>query len=358
MGDVLMTTPALSALKHHKNAKLTLLTSTQGQAISNHIPDIDEVMIYEAPWLKASSKRNDAESEKKIVNEIAIRKFDMAIIFTVFSQNPLPAAFLCYLAEIPIRIAYCRENPYQLLSHWFPESEPEKLLRHESQRHLDLISALGIDAAPSRLKLKVNHELVVEVMKSYIPRKFSEKVVVIHTGSTAPSRRFSPERFKELAIKLSNQLDVLPVFTGTESEKPLIDEMIKGLDCKFSNLAGYLKLDELISLISISKLLISNNSGPVHMAAALGVPVIDLYALTNPQHTPWMIPHHTLFQKTECAWCYKSICPEGTNACLDISVNEILEKSKDLLIRFQAPCFDLNATKPLFLKKDQTYAQT
>lgn len=63
-------------------------------------------------------------------------------------------------------------------------------------------------------------------------------------------------------------------------------------------------------------MLIANNTGPVHIAAALQVPVVDLYALTNPQHTPWMVPHRLLFHDVPCKFCYQSICPQQTNECL------------------------------------------
>ena len=63
-------------------------------------------------------------------------------------------------------------------------------------------------------------------------------------------------------------------------------------------------------------MLVSNNSGPVHVAAAVGTPVVDLYALTNPQHTPWGVPHRVLFHDVPCRYCYKSVCPEGHHDCL------------------------------------------
>ena len=81
--------------------------------------------------------------------------FDAAAIFTVYSQNPLPSAMLCYLAGIPLRLAHCRENPYQLLTDWLPEPEPEQLVRHEVQRQLDLVAAVGCQARDTRLSLRV-----------------------------------------------------------------------------------------------------------------------------------------------------------------------------------------------------------
>src|SRR5581483_416306 len=80
--------------------------------------------------------------------------------------------------------------------------------------------------------------------------------------------------------------------------------------------AGELTLGELAALLAAAPLLIANNTGPVHLAAAVGCPVVDLYALTNPQHTPWRVPHRVLSHDVPCRWCYKSTCPEGHHSCL------------------------------------------
>jgi ADP-heptose:LPS heptosyltransferase len=75
-------------------------------------------------------------------------------------------------------------------------------------------------------------------------------------------------------------------------------------------------LAELAAVIEAAPLLISNNTGPVHVAAAVGTPVVDLYALTNPQHTPWAVPHRVLYHDVSCKYCYRSVCPEGHHTCL------------------------------------------
>ena len=82
------------------------------------------------------------------------------------------------------------------------------------------------------------------------------------------------------------------------------------------NLAGVLELGELGALIARTRLLISNNSGPVHIASALGTPVVDLYALTNPQHTPWLVASRVLNHPVPCRNCLKSRCPQGHHDCL------------------------------------------
>src|SRR4051812_3626543 len=117
MGDVLMTTPAIRALREAQvGRRITLLTSGPGAAIARLVPEIDEVIAYDAPWLKRGAERRDAEPDRALIARLRGMKFDAAVIFTVYSQSALPAALLCYLAGIPRTLARCRENPYALLS--------------------------------------------------------------------------------------------------------------------------------------------------------------------------------------------------------------------------------------------------
>jgi ADP-heptose:LPS heptosyltransferase len=93
-----------------------------------------------------------------------------------------------------------------------------------------------------------------------------------------------------------------------------------------------LTLGELAALIEMAPVLISNNTGPVHLAAAVGTPVVDLYALTNPQHTPWQVPNRVLFHDVPCKYCYKSICPEGHQDCLrQVTPDRVVQAARELL---------------------------
>ncbi len=96
----------------------------------------------------------------------------------------------------------------------------------------------------------------------------------------------------------------------------LIEGIRREMDAPSVSLAGRLSLEELAALLELAPLLIANNTGPAHLAAAVGTPVVSLYALTNPQHTPWGVPSRVLSQDVPCRWCYKSTCPEGHHLCL------------------------------------------
>ena len=123
MGDVIMTSPALRALKETFNYRITLLTSSLGSLITACIKEIDDVITFNVPWVKTDSAA-DPENCFTLIEELKQHNFDGAIIFTAYSQSALPAAMITMMAGIPLRLAYCRENPYQLLTDWVPDKEP------------------------------------------------------------------------------------------------------------------------------------------------------------------------------------------------------------------------------------------
>lgn len=319
LGDVLMSTPAIRALKESAPGRhVTLLTSPSGAAAAVLVPEIDEVITYEAPWMKATPPREDSRHEYAIVERLRAGAFDAAVIFTVYSQTALPAALMCLLAGIPRRLAHCRENPYQLLTDWVPEPEPTAFVRHEVQRQLDLVASVGCCASDVRLSLRVEPQAKRRV-RDLLRREGvmpGARFVVIHPGASAPSRRYPASGFARAARELARDLGCRIVLTGSAAEAPLIEEILAAIDQPALSLAGRLSLPDLVALIDLAPLLVSNNTGPVHIAAAVGTPVVDLYALTNPQHTPWLVPSRVLFHDVACRYCYKSVCPAGHHECL------------------------------------------
>lgn len=335
LGDVLMTTPAIRAFKESIPAsQITLLTSPVGKQTASHIPEIDDVLVYEAPWMKASTAQPDSRYDREMLNRIRAARFDATVIFTVYSQNPLPAALFCYLAEIPIRLAYCRENPYYLLTHWVKESEPHQTIRHEVQRQLDLVAAVGCHTQDERLSFHVPEAICQSVkrMLTAAGMDLDKPWFTVHPGVSAPSRQYAPESYAAAVRQLALEDGLQIVLTGSQSEKALVRQIQNWAGVPSYNLAGQLSLLELGALLRLSPLLLANNTGPVHLAAAVGTPVVDLYALTNPQHTPWGIPHRVLSHDVPCKFCYKSICPEGHHNCLRlISPHEVVDAVRSLL---------------------------
>ncbi|MBP0623848.1 glycosyltransferase family 9 protein [Cupriavidus consociatus] len=330
MGDVLMSTPAMQALAESMpGRRLTLLTSHAAAALAPHLPMVKRVLAWNAPWARHDEAAPAAPGPAMLrcARWLGRYRFDAAVIFTVYSQSPLPAAMLCALAGIPLRLACCRENPYALLTDWVPEREPAmqpgQRPRHEARRQLDLVAQVGAGTRDTRLRFRVlaADRAAFAALAAHLAGWRSGRggpLVVVHPGASAASRRWPAARFAEVARALATQAGAHVLVTGADNERETVHAVCAGAHhARVVPLAGALTLGEMGALLEAADLLVSNNTGPVHLAAALGTPVVDLYALTNPQHTPWQVPHHTLFADVPCRYCYKSTCPQGHHRCLE-----------------------------------------
>jgi lipopolysaccharide heptosyltransferase II len=337
LGDVLMTTPALRALKEGRPGRhLTLLASSAGAAIAPLVPEVDHVLVYDAPWMKATPPRSDSRPDAALARRLRRGRFEGAVIFTTYSQSPLPAALVCYLAGIPLRLAHCHENPYQLLTDWVPDAAPADGVRHEVRRQLDLVASIDCATPNERLSLRIPRAARGRVLRLLAelgvdPRR---PWVVIHPGASAPSRRYPPEGFAAAARLLVRDLGCQVVLTGGEQERALVERVQAWMGSPSHSLVGRLGVGELAALLALAPVLVTNNTGPAHIAAAAGTPVVDLYALTNPQHTPWGVHNRVLFHDVPCKYCHKSVCPAGHHDCLRLVPPEAVARAtRELLSR-------------------------
>jgi lipopolysaccharide heptosyltransferase II len=350
MGDVLMTTPALRAIRSSaRDARLTLLTSEAGAEVARHVPEVDAVIAWDPPWMPSAPGSSTASADLVFADGLRERGFDGAVVFTVHSQSPLPAALLLHLAGIPRVLAHCRETPYALISDWVPEPEADRATRHEVRRQLDLVGHVGFTSDDERLSFRVPPEAMRNLRDHVLPRLGIQPGdgrpwVVVHPGASAPSRRYRPDGYARAVGRLVREDGVSVVFTGSVGEIALVEEIRAGMEAPSMSLAGELTLGELSALLAIAPLLIANNTGPVHLAAALGTPVVDLYALTNPQHGPWMTPSRVLNVDVPCKGCRRSVCPLGHQACLSlVHPDRVVDAARELLAEF--PVHGVGATE-------------
>jgi lipopolysaccharide heptosyltransferase II len=330
IGDVLMTGPAIRALREAAPGRsVTLLTSPAGAATAELMPEVDEAIAYEAPWMKpAESRPPDPDADVALVDALRERRFDAAAIFTVYSQSPLPAALLCHLAGIPLAVAHSRERAYGLLSDEVRETEPHEQTRHEVRRQLDLVAAVGARPTDERLLIEIPEAARAQASELLAAAgvESARPWVALHPGSTAPSRRYPVERWAAVARELQREHGIQVVTTGDASDAELAAQV------GAPSLAGRLDLPGLAALLEAAPLLLAGNTGPVHVAAAAGTPVVDVYALTNPQHTPWGVPSRVLSHDVPCRWCYGSVCREGHHLCLrGVEPGEVVAAALELL---------------------------
>ncbi|MBI4375317.1 MAG: glycosyltransferase family 9 protein [Elusimicrobia bacterium] len=299
LGDLLMTSPAIRALKEAAiSRRVVLLASAAGGQAAPYLPGVDDCLVYDAPWMKAGGQAGGAQADLSLIERLR------------------------------------RENPYQLLTDWLPEPEPHQFIRHEVQRQLDLAASIGCYIEDDRIRLKL--PLPIRAKAARLLRDLgvdlSRASLVAHPGASAPSRRYPPELFAQALGRISSEHEIQVILTGSEAEIPLVESIRRDMGAYSYSLAGKLNFEELAGVLTWADLLLSNNTGPVHVAAAVGTPIIDLYALTDPQHTPWKVPARVLFHDVPCKFCYKSVCPQSHNDCLrKIPPESIVEAARELL---------------------------
>jgi lipopolysaccharide heptosyltransferase II len=296
LGDLLMSGPAIRALKETFHCKITVLTSSMAVGITKCMDVVDDVIIYDFPWVKTEEESNSGKFLLAI-EDLKSRHFDAAVIFTVYSQNPLPTVMMAYLANIPRRLAYCRENPYQLLTHWVPEKEPYSFIRHQVRRDLDLVGSVGAGTGNKRLQIKYTPAARAAVLEKLEKAglDLNKPWVILHAGVSEKKREFPEHQWISAGKKLIKELQVQVLLTGTKNEKKITENLQEQIGAGAVSFAGASSLEEFIALVDYARLVISVNTATVHIAAATKTPVIVLYALTNPQHLPWKATGKALF---------------------------------------------------------------
>lgn len=285
LGDVLMCTPAMRAIKQSRPGRcITLLGSRSGADAAPFIPELDAVLEYPAPWM-ASNGRCLPAAGMAFVDSLAARRFDAVAIFTPYRQSSLPAALMCYLAGIPLRLAHCRENPYQLLSDWLPDPEPDTMVRNEVRRQLDLVASVGCTASSARLSFSVRASDIDSVRNRLAARGIhaGRQWILLHPGANDHSRRYPPDQWARVIRDLSARTGLPMVLTGDAAEQQLVDRLVAASGNKAVSFAGLLDLGELGAAISLASLVISNHAGPAHVALALGTPLLDCLKGIRPE---------------------------------------------------------------------------
>ena len=316
LGDVLVTTPALHAIKTSlPGAALTLLASPVGAQVAHLNPDLDDVIVYSAPWMDPwHTLRQNSSREQQMIASIRERQFDGAIIFTSFRQSPLPAAYLCYLGDIPLRLAASIDGPGSLLT--TRHKHPERMM-HEVERGLDLVRAIGLETSDLDLVLRVpgDARAYIDELLSINRVNRQRPRVVVHPGCSMPARTYPWEMYVEVIDLLVTQLGATIFLSGAGDERELVERILSQVQEHSRRavypLAGELSFPAFCALIEAADLTITNNTGPMHISAAVKTPVAALFALTNPpeQWGPWHVDHRLLNHDVPCRICYSRVCP-------------------------------------------------
>lgn len=329
-GDVVMLGPALRAIKETlPDVRLTLLASPVGAMAVSLLPWIDNVIVWRSLWQDVGQRmRFDPAYELKFVNLLARQGIDGALIFTSFKQTPHVAGYACYLAGIPLRAGESKEFGGSTLTTEL-SGAPDEL--HQVERNLRLVERLGFAVRDRRLTVIIPENARLEAaallaragIDPYTP------FILLHPGASAQARRYAAEQYGTLA-RLLTRRGWEVVVTGTEREAALVEVVCERAP-KAHCLVGATSLPAFASLIERARLVICNDTLPMHLADAVQTPVVVLFSGTDreEQWRPRVTRSRLLRRSTSCHPCYLFECPIGL-VCLDIPPEEVIETVEEL----------------------------
>jgi ADP-heptose:LPS heptosyltransferase len=321
-GDVLLAGPALRAVAAG-SSQVTLLCGPRGAEAGRLLPGVDEVLVWECPWIEPSPAAVAAADVDALVADLKPRSFDRALVLTSFHQSPLPTALLLRLAGVPWVGAISEDYPGSLLDlrHLVPDSI------HEAQRALSLAAAAGFGLpASDDGSLAVRRPLpeVAHLLQAEHP-------VVLHPGTSVPARAWPVERYADLARALTDRGHEV-VVTGGPAERMTTRSVVGETPAR--DLGGCTSLPELAAVLSAASVVVVGNTGPAHLAAAVGSPVVSLFAPTVPavRWAPYRVPTVLLGdQEAPCRATRVTQCPFQGHPCLtSVSTGDVLRAVEQL----------------------------
>jgi lipopolysaccharide heptosyltransferase III len=315
-GDVLLTGPAVRALAAGADV-VDLLVSPAGMPAAELLPGAAEVLVFDPPWSGVPPTEVSTRATEDLLEALSCRGYDEAVIFTSYHQSPLPMALLARLAGIPRIAASCDDYPGSLLDvrnrrmggdiddHGGPEGG------HEVVAALALARAAGYvlpDGDDGRLAIRMPLPRVPTAVGS-------RRYVVVHPGATAPTRGLPPALALDVGRRLS-EAGWQVVVTGSAGD---LDLARMATPFGAVNLAGQTDLATLASVLHHADAMVVGNTGPAHLAAAVGTPVVSVFAPVVPVERwgPWQVPHRVLGdQAARCVGTRARECPVEGHPCL------------------------------------------
>lgn len=304
-GDVLLTGPAIRALANRYD-HVDLLASPAGRAAGELLPGVDELVIFDPPWSGYEPAPVDAMEITSLIRRLGHRHYDRAVVFTSFHQCPLPMALLARLAGIQWIGATCEDYPGSLLDHRHRRDGG-----HEVEAALGLARAAGGELPPGDTGgLRVRQPL--PDVGGLVPDR---PYVVLHPGASVPARGLLPGHARDIARHLvASGWAVAVTGTGAEAEAAADSTPAGAL-----NLAGRTSLAELAAVLERASCVVVGNTGPAHIAASVGTPVVSLFAPVVPAErwAPYQVPVVLLGdQSAACRDTRARECPIPGHPCI------------------------------------------
>ena len=317
VGDVLLAGPTVRAVAAGAG-RVTLLCGPRGRAAAELLPGVDEVVVAHAAWIDAEPRRVTRAGMDALVDRLTDLEVDQALVLTSFHQSPLPLALLLRMAGVATIAAVSVDYPGSLLD--IRHRVDEDL--HEVERGLSLAATLGYRLPEGDDgRLRVRRDRVADTPE------LEGRYVVVHPGASAPARAWTPERHAALVDALVEGGRRV-VVTGGDDERSLTSLVAGGPRDGVVDLGGRVELAGLAEVLAGAEAVVVGNTGPAHLAAAVGTPVVSLFSPVVPaaRWRPWGVPLVLLGdQDAACAGSRARACPVPGHPCLDrVPVAEVV----------------------------------
>jgi heptosyltransferase-2 len=331
VGDAVMCVPALQALRNQfPAAQIAILARPWVAALYAREAFCDEIISYAAP-----GGARGIPDKWKIARELSAKQFDCAILL----QNAFEAAAIVRAAGIPVRIGYGRDGRGWLLTHPVRVPEPGEIPKHQRFYYLELFKRAGLIesySADSNIRLSGATQAAMFGRERFTKLSITGPVIGLSPGAAyGGAKRWLPERFAEAAVSVAKQVGATIAIFGVDSEHDICSTVLDhvqsaGLTC--FNFAGTTSLTEFIELAAACEVYLTNDSGPMHIASALGVPTTVVFGATDEEATGPTGPlAQVVREPVECSPCLLRECPIDHRCMTQVSAQRVATAALELL---------------------------
>lgn len=333
LGDAVMTTPALGALRQaFPGARLALLATPGVAELLRGHPFLDEVLVFER-----TGRHAGVAGRLRLARELREQGFDLAVLL----QNAFDAALIAWLARIPRRIGYATDGRGFLLTHRTPVTGEDRRCHHVDY-YLAMLASFGIPPAERRLSLALSPEEEREGggLLTDAGIGAGEFVVGINPGATyGAAKRWYPERFAAVADALAARWGAKVVLFGGPGEVPIAGAIAAAMTFSACNLAGRLSIRQLMAAIGRCDFFVTNDSGPMHIAAAFDVPLVAIFGPTDHATTSPFSPRARVVREgADCAPCLKRECPSDHRCMAAVTPETVVAAALSLYEEVYPTC--------------------
>jgi heptosyltransferase-2 len=320
IGDAVMATPALMAIRAaFPGAHVTGVANPLVAELFTYHPGCDQVIAYDK-----GSCHGRLRSFWQFCRELRRERFDLAILL----QNAFEAAGMAVLAGIPRRAGYCSDGRGLLLTHGVPAVDKKHGLHHVDY-YLHLLRQLGITADNRSLCLALTLE---EQQRAGALLGAGEWLAINPGASYGAAKRWLPERFAAVADALAADYGMNVVLTGGPGEREIGADIERGMHTPPLNLIGRTSVRELMAVLARCRLVVTNDSGPMHIAAAFGIPLVAIFGPTDHSTTSPLAENYRIVRSdVECAPCLLRECPIDHRCMNRITADNVLVAARELL---------------------------